>query len=290
MRFPRLATLASTLGLPTLGLLLAVGCNRTTDMPSPELRTPTSAQMALTQNEAQPASNTPPPVEMKQEGPMAVVELFTSQGCSSCPPADENLAELAARADEGGERIFPLSFHVDYWNYLGWSDPFSSAENSERQRAYSRAWNSRRVYTPQMVVNGHSEFVGSNDTHLDRALRLALKTPTEATVKVQATIQGSRKLDVSYAVKVDGNVRLNLAAVQRYAESDVSKGENSGRKLVHRNVVRRFEVVEKAQAGTWNVTLPDDVSMRDVMVVAYAQRPDWVIIGASSAMPHTPQR
>lgn len=285
MPFSRSASLVAS-----LTLLLAASCNRTTDVPSPELRTPTSAQLALTQSDPQPASGTPPPVDMKQEGPMALVELFTSQGCSSCPPADENLAELAARADEGGERIFPLSFHVDYWNYLGWSDPFSSAEYSERQRAYSRAWNARRVYTPQMVVNGHSEFVGSNDTHLDRALRLALKTPTEATVKVRATPQGDRKLEVGYTVQADGGVRLNLAAVQRRAESDVDRGENSGRKLVHRNVVRRFQVVEKAQNGTWNVALPDDVAMSEVMVVAYAQRADWVIVGAASAMPHPTQR
>src|SRR5689334_14081460 len=96
--------------------------------------------------------------------PFALVELFTSEGCSSCPPADRVLARLAAEARASGRRIFPLSFHVDYWNGLGWRDPWSTRTFTERQRNYARAlgW---RTYTPQMVINGAEHFVGSDERH-----------------------------------------------------------------------------------------------------------------------------
>jgi len=90
------------------------------------------------------------------EAPLVVVELFTSQGCSSCPPADSYLGELARRPD-----VLALAFHVDYWNYIGWTDPFASKLASQRQREYAKHLNLRYVYTPQMVVNGASEGVGS---------------------------------------------------------------------------------------------------------------------------------
>src|SRR6185295_6297026 len=99
----------------------------------------------------------PAPAAGSSSAPI-VVELFTSQGCSSCPPADRLLSTL--RSDP---RVVPLAFHVDYWNYIGWTDPFSSARWSQRQQAYARAFASNRIYTPQLVVNGTSECVGSNE-------------------------------------------------------------------------------------------------------------------------------
>src|SRR5437899_2881738 len=91
-----------------------------------------------------------------------VVELFTSQGCSSCPAADKNLAEIIEKAEANGQQVIGLSFHVDYWNYIGWKDPYSKAEFTERQRKYALRMNSENIYTPQMIVNGESEFVGSD--------------------------------------------------------------------------------------------------------------------------------
>src|SRR6516164_10851500 len=97
-----------------------------------------------------------------------VVELFTSQGCSSCPPADAYLGELAARKD-----VIPLAFHVDYWNYIGWADPFATKQMTQRQRDYQRALNQRYVYTPEMVVNGEAHEVGSDRHGIDRLIEAA---------------------------------------------------------------------------------------------------------------------
>ena len=92
--------------------------------------------------------------------PVAVIELFTSQGCSSCPSADQLLSQTINEAKKDGRKIFALSFHVDYWNRLGWADPFSTNEYSQRQRAYAAQLNDNSVYTPQMIVNGSRQFVG----------------------------------------------------------------------------------------------------------------------------------
>jgi len=94
--------------------------------------------------------------------PVAVVELFTSEGCSSCPPADRILSRLTAETQRDHRRIYTLSFHVDYWDRLGWRDPYSSSANSDRQRQYAELMKLQSVYTPQMIVNGRIEFVGSD--------------------------------------------------------------------------------------------------------------------------------
>ena len=104
-----------------------------------------------------------------------VVELFTSEGCSSCPPADELLAKLDKTQLIAGVEIIPLEFHVDYWNELGWTDPFSSSLFSERQNSYARAFGNGRIYTPQMVVDGGAEFVGSNSGRAYEAIRRAAR-------------------------------------------------------------------------------------------------------------------
>jgi len=109
--------------------------------------------------------------------PVAVIELFTSQGCSSCPPADKLLTETVNRAKAGQQSVYALSFHVDYWNRLGWSDPYSDARYSARQRQYARQLNTATIYTPQAVINGRQEFVGSNRTRLNTLLADALKHP-----------------------------------------------------------------------------------------------------------------
>jgi hypothetical protein len=132
---------------------------------------------------------------------VVIVELFTSQGCSSCPPADRLLKKLAA---EGG--VFPLSFHVDYWNYIGWTDPFSSAEWSERQRRYARAFGTSRVYTPQVVVAGTAECVGSNERRV-RA-EIADAAPADGRLEVVLEPSGS-----------SGGLRLAIeATVERGGE------------------------------------------------------------------------
>ncbi|MEZ4221086.1 MAG: DUF1223 domain-containing protein [Polyangiaceae bacterium] len=166
--------------------------------------------------------------------PAAVVELFTSEGCSSCPAADENLARIAAAARKHETRVFALSFHVDYWNYIGWADPFSDASYSERQRSYARRLGSG-VYTPQMVVNGSDQMLGSSEGDADAAIERALAAPMSHALKVSA--RNGR----SYEVTVTGpatDVVVQLAVVQGARDVRVTRGENRGRTLSHANVVR----------------------------------------------------
>lgn len=232
---------------------------------------------------AVPAPAAPPapsaePVALRIAVPVAVVELFTSEGCSSCPPADALLLDLAERGDP---RLLPLAFHVDYWNRLGWRDPFSDAAYSQRQRAYARAFGSDRVYTPQMVVNGRREFVGSRRLEAERAIQQALEASASATVEVAARVAG-RTVTVDYAVTgAPDDAVLHLALVQRRAEQAVPRGENAGRTLRHANVVRAFETVS-AGMGTQPLTLPRGLRSAEASIVGFAQDPATMhVFGAS---------
>ena len=179
------------------------------------------------------------------EPPFAVVELFTSEGCSSCPPADALLAEILKDAGKDGRRVFGLAFHVDYWNRLGWTDPYSAPAFSRRQQSYAQAFKNDQVYTPQMIVNGTEEFVGSDRQRSCAAIDAALKRGGRAQVKLQQekpNAPGSLALTYAVAGAARGAV-LNVAVVERNVISAVARGENGGRTLRHENVVRAFQTV-----------------------------------------------
>ena len=139
-----------------------------------------------------------------ETGPI-VIELFTSQGCSSCPPADRLLSRLASDPKLAG-RVIPLAFHVDYWNYIGWQDPFSSPRWSERQRSYGRTFRSNRIYTPQLVVGGRTDCVGSQEGEVMKKIGEALASPA---------LQGARLMDVRIT-----QASLHNAYLQIIKESD----------------------------------------------------------------------
>lgn len=184
------------------------------------------------------AFSAPGPVGAADDAPLTVVELFTSQGCSSCPPADKFLGELAQRHD-----VLALSVHVDYWDYIGWKDVFASPSNTKRQRRYARKLGLRYVYTPQMVIQGAFDSTGS-----DRA-------------KVLGKIAEAKKLD-RLAVKIrhagdglritvpGGDIRdqaaVWLAVFDSRHDTEIKRGENSGSTLSYYNVVRGM-----TQIGVW---------------------------------------
>ena len=203
--------------------------------------------------------------------PVAVVELFTSEGCSSCPPADRLLARLAAEARRSGEPIFTLSFHVDYWNYLGWSDPYSDAAFSARQRTYSRALG-ETVYTPQMIVNGRRAFVGSDAGRAQRAIAQALERPGAVTLSAGVSpVTEEGVLLVSYAApELPAGAVVHLAVVERGLSQLVTRGENIGRTLDHDNVVRVFETLE-GRFGKAPLALPEALNLDNASLIAYAQ-------------------
>ncbi len=219
-----------------------------------------------------------------EEGGIAVVELFTSQGCSSCPPADVALAELHDWATDQGKPVYCLSFHVDYWNRLGWTDPYSQAEFSGRQSSYARSRGSSQVYTPQMIVNGTEEFVGSDRRASRAAVQSALAKAVTGVIKIEAKIGANPgEIEVSYQVDGADGQLLNLALVQREATNDVPAGENSGRHLSHRQVVRAFRSVE-AGAGRATFRLPEGLPAEGFEVIGYTQRaPGGTITGAARA-------
>ncbi|MCA9572818.1 MAG: DUF1223 domain-containing protein, partial [Myxococcales bacterium] len=169
--------------------------------------------------------------------PVALVELFTSEGCSSCPPADAALDALVEASE--GKNVYALSFHVDYWDRLGWKDPWSDARWTGRQREYSRIFRQNgRVYTPQAVVNGREAFVGSKEDVLRKKVTDALERPAAASVTGTATrVDGAVRIEVNVVGAPIGG-ELFVAVAEDRREVDILKGENAGKKGVHRHVVR----------------------------------------------------
>lgn len=176
-----------------------------------------------------------------------LVELFTSEGCSSCPPADQVLSRLDQEREKDGLLIIPLSQHVDYWNQLGWRDPYSAAEFSERQRDYAEVFGRNGVYTPQMVVDGRWEFVGSYLTKAHDVISQAAQLP-KATIKIESAAAASKSdvLEISLQIESVPTVargdkaEVLLVIAEDDLSSSVASGENAGRKLKHTAVVRQL--------------------------------------------------
>ncbi len=202
---------------------------------------------------------------------VAVVELFTSEGCSSCPPADAVLADLARTEARG---VLALAFHVDYWEGLGWPDRYGSPRASARQRDYARSFGAEGVYTPQMIVGGIEEFAGSNRERADAAIARALARAPGVRLSVQPHQSGSDTLSVDFvAMGAPAGSRLTVAIVQRAASTNVRAGENAGSTLRHANVVRTFvEVALTGPKGTATVALPRALARDEGEVIAYLQR------------------
>lgn len=210
----------------------------------------------------------------------AVLELFTSEGCSSCPPADGVLAELVARSESSGGRLYALGFHVDYWDHLGWRDAFSNPAYSERQRWYAASAGGG-VYTPELVVSGVESFVGSDGRRAIEAIERAERSPWSARIALTSHSDGR----ITYAVSgVARAAHLNLALIQPRAESKVSSGENSGKALSHVNVVRAFSRAALARSGRGSWSPPSSpVGAASFMVMAYAQDDaTFAVLGANS--------
>jgi hypothetical protein len=169
-----------------------------------------------------------------------VVELFTSEGCSSCPPADALLGELAQR-----QYVLPLSFHVDYWDYIGWKDRFADPLYTRRQHAYAEAQGSSMVYTPQMIVAGAIDVVGSDRKAVEKALKVAYTRNTMYRIHVMREDDGRVVVQFPDA-QIGVPATVWLVTYQRSAESHVNAGENAGHDLMTYNVVRSLQKV-----GMW---------------------------------------
>jgi hypothetical protein len=227
-----------------------------------------------------------------------IVELFTSEGCSSCPPADVVLERLQQTQPVAGAEVIALGEHVDYWNYIGWSDPFSSAAFGARQETYARALGQQdRVYTPQIIVDGQTEFNGSAMNKALEAIAKAARSP-KADVRIvipETKIQkDNQEIRFNVSVKnvppVDrGDVaEVILALTEDKLSSNVTRGENSGRKLAHTAVVREMRALGRVDPATKTfdsektMVIADGWKRDDLRVVVFVQeRAQRRVLGAA---------
>jgi hypothetical protein len=221
-----------------------------------------------------------------------VVELFTAEGCSSCPPADTLLEQLVASQPVAGAEIVALGEHVDYWDRLGWKDRFSSAAATARQQGYQRRFRTDSIYTPQMVVDGRTEFVGSDMSAARRAIEHAVAVAHGA-VRI-ASAAGNSALQVTVTAgelpaSGDDTADIVVALTEDRLQTDVKRGENHGRVLKHAAVVRYLASI--GQAGGADATAHAEFRLaadwrRDALkVIAFVQQRRGRAILASAAVP-----
>ena len=234
-------------------------------------------------------SATPARSEEAAYQPPILVELFTSQGCSSCPAADRLLSALA-RSDDN---IVTLAFHVDYWNYIGWTDPFSSSDWSDRQRRYASALEAKQIYTPQIVVNGRRHGVGSDQTEVASMIREAARDEIAGRLEIEVTESTSRSLSLRLHTRLEARAAGQeliawVALVEDGLETPVGRGENARRTLRNDRVVRRVERVARMAGGSASNTTTVDFDLepewhRDrLSIAAFLQNPETLHVVASS--------
>ncbi|MBR1192900.1 DUF1223 domain-containing protein [Bradyrhizobium sp. AUGA SZCCT0240] len=202
--------------------------------------------------------------------PRAVVELFTSQGCSSCPPADEIIGELAKDPN-----VIALSMPIEYWDYLGWKDTLADSRFSARQKAYSQMRGDRDVYTPQVIVNGSAKVVGSDRAGIDSAIQHTQKAAGVMSVPVTMTLSG-KHINVSVAASnapTSSQGEVWICSVSKAVPISIGRGENRGRQVTYYNVVRNILKVGdwNGNSGSWTVPL-ENISRDGVdAAVVYVQ-------------------
>lgn len=190
------------------------------------------------------------PASAQTGRPGVVVELYTSQGCSSCPPADALFADLARDPD-----VIALSLHVDYWDYLGWQDAFARPQHTDRQKAYARATGSKMLYTPQMVVGGSDVLVGTKPGEV--AAAIARHMAAGSTFHLTVTREGDRLVIRAEAIPPEDRiVRVQLVRFRPEASVDIERGENAGKRIAYHNIVTAWDRV-----GEWQALQPFEAEL-----------------------------
>ena len=205
--------------------------------------------------------------------PFILLELFTSQGCSSCPSADKLVEKTLVDAQKSGKKVYALSYHVDYWDRLGWKDPFSQAQFTQRQYEYAKWMNNANVYTPQIVVNGTDEFVGSDSKKMTQVINKLSYSNTKINFKFENIEWKNEVINFNINLsELPKNSQLTVALVNKNTETSVPKGENEGRKLTGINVVR---VLHKISSTTLKnevkVMIPKNLEKSNTEIIAFLQ-------------------
>jgi hypothetical protein len=201
----------------------------------------------------------------------AVIELFTSEGCSSCPPADALVAKIQKESKD--KPVYILAFHVDYWNRLGWKDQFSSADYSRRQSDYANYLHLQSVYTPQIVVNGETEFIGSEEGTLRNTIKSSLQKTPSAQLALSVSNIDQNEANLKYSTEgIDKNTVLEVVILQKNAQTKVERGENAGHTLSHVQIVRKLQkVILSGNSGVVNITLPHGFDVQNWEIIGFLQ-------------------
>ncbi|PTX62779.1 uncharacterized protein DUF1223 [Kordia periserrulae] len=221
-------------------------------------------------------------VEPKHDG-VVVLELFTSQGCSSCPSADDLLGKVSDEFEN--KNVFALSYHVDYWNYIGWNDPFSQKEFTQKQRSYAQKFRDNQIYTPAVVVNGKEHFVGSNRAKMYAKIKSYQQKSSTYNISLDAMENTSETIKFNYTI--DGNITATNARVVlviKERTTHVKRGENANRTLKNHNiVVAETYLTTFENKGNYAVNIPKIVNKNDELRLFFILENDSKdIVGASS--------
>ncbi len=217
------------------------------------------------------------PAGAQESGPL-VIELFTSQGCSSCPPADALLLDHASRDD-----VITLALHVDYWDYIGWADTFARPEYTARQRAYARASDRRMIYTPQMILNGETSVVGSDPAELERALQTHQARAARVNMDIErdGDVLHISAQNISYDPS-EGEFLVQLIRYSAEERVEIRRGENAGKTMPYSSVVTGFEAVGRWDAAS-DLALETDVT-GDLPIVVLIQQEDHGAVFAAARL------
>jgi len=214
----------------------------------------------------------------------AVLELFTSEGCNSCPPAEELMAKLAKESN--GKPVYILNYHVDYFDYLGWKDVFGSPDNTRRQKQYSQ-WLNAQVYTPQLVVNGKNEFIGSDE----KAIRDEIVSELSIKHAASLVFQARRNIDritINYnARNIQPEDRLILAYIQKAGATNVLRGENAGLKFHHVQIVKKLASfpLKNSEINSAEILVPKNQDKDFTEIVGMVQNNKTGLITAVNSAP-----
>ncbi len=200
----------------------------------------------------------------------ALLELYTSEGCSSCPPADELLGKI--QNEYRDKNVYVLAYHVDYWDKQGWKDIFSNASYTQRQYDYAQFLGKEPIYTPQVIINGKADYIGSQETSLQNGIKSALAKPAAVDLSLEAKQQND-KLTLNYSLTgTFKNSHLLIAIVQKSAKSNVKRGENAHRVLSHYQIVQRLQTIDlKTAKGSSTIILPKNFNSQGFEIIGFVQ-------------------
>lgn len=218
----------------------------------------------------------------KAEKPFFVFQLFTSQGCSSCPPADALLEKV--KKENLDKNVVVLSYHVDYWNYIGWNDPFSSRAFTKVQYAYGKKFKRNRVYTPQLVVNGRDHFVGSNQTRVKKILNKYASSISENTITLDQIKKQNNILSAAYSINGTlDDKNIVIALVLERKSTFVKKGENRNKEITNSNIVlNQLALPLSSSKGKIKIEIPESYTDEsNLRLIAFIQKNNLEITGTT---------